>query len=85
MHNRVKVAGVWFRPVPWLVENDCDGCALNDASECTFNTHINDHPCDHEGEFNGKILIRTTKEAYEKYAVAAVKAKFDQAQGDKDE
>lgn len=85
MRSKVKVHGMWYRPVPWLAENDCEGCGLNTAVECLFNTHTNEHPCDAENEFAGKILIRTTEEAYEKYAVAAVKAKFDKAQGDKDE
>ena len=85
MRSKVKVDGVWYRPAPWLAENECDGCALNTGSQCMFNTDTNEHPCAAENEFTGQILIRHTKEAYEKYAVAAVKAKFDQAQGDKDE
>ena len=83
MRSKVRFEGVWYRPVPWMLSGECEGCVLDiDGRQCEFNKGINNNPCDTGGEFDGQIFIRNTKEAYEEYAVAAVKRKFDMATED---
>lgn len=70
MRSKIKVNGDWYKPVPWLVEAECDGCIF-DILGC-----INAEPngkfaklCDDGNEFTGMIFIRNTKESLAEYVV----------------
>jgi hypothetical protein len=82
MRTRIKVNGLWYRPVPWTHKDDCRGCALEGVG--CINTTENKSPCDDGNEFTGMVLIRDTKEAYEEYMHKAVLLKFDNANNDDD-
>ena len=77
MRSRIKIEGKWYRPVPWIKAEDCDGCSF-DKSGC-INTTEYRNPCDDGNEFTGMVLIPNTKEAYEQYMHEAVLRKFDDA------
>jgi hypothetical protein len=65
MRTKIRVDNKWYRPVPWLKDADCDGCAL--GQEGCVNTAERDNPCDDGNEFSGMILIPATKEAMAEY------------------
>ena len=77
MRSRIKVNGLWYRPVPWMREDECHGCAF-EGVEC-INTTEYGSPCDDGQEFAGMVLIPNTKEGYEQYMHEAVLHKFDNA------
>lgn len=79
MRSRIKVNGLWYRPVPWFAEGgaECTGCAF-ERNGC-INTEDRDNPCDEGQEFDSQIFIRYTKEAYENYLTQQVLHKFDNA------
>ena len=80
MRSRIKINGLWYRPVPWMREGECDGCAFgNNGEGPCINTTEYKNPCDNGNEFEGMVLIPNTKEAYEKYMHEAVLHKFDNA------
>lgn len=69
MRSKIKFNGVWYKPVPWLGEGECDGCAM--SSKRTYGQCFNDagegEPCNGGNEFEGKIFIRFGKEAFAEY------------------
>lgn len=68
MRSKVKFEGKYYRPVPWHVEGNCDGCALDiEGRPCEFNDASRGSPCDDGREFAGMIFIRHTKEAMAEY------------------
>lgn len=67
MRTKIKVNGKYYRPVPWLEEGECDGCALDKPGSNCYNTEANGSPCDDGQEFSGHIFIRHTKEALAEY------------------
>lgn len=81
MRSKIKVEGKWYRPVPWLKDASCDGCALDgvDGAGC-INTTKYGQPCDDGKEFTGMVLIPNTKEAYESYIHKAVLQRMDNAE-----
>lgn len=68
MRSKIRFEGIWYKPVPWIKEGDCDGCAMQKASYTNpcFNQGDNE-PCSVGGEFEGKIFIRFGKEALAEY------------------
>ena len=67
MRTKILVEGKYYRPVPWLIDGNCDGCAF-DHIGCV-NTAERNNPCDDGNEFAGVIFIRHTKEAMAEYVV----------------
>lgn len=71
MRKRIKFEGQWYKPVPWLKEGDCDGCAMQWDSNKYPKQCINDvwegEPCGPTSEFEGKVFIRCGKEALAEY------------------
>jgi hypothetical protein len=66
--TKIKHNDTWYKPVPWLKEGECDGCAMN--TETYRNQCYNQgdgEPCSDGGEFEGKIFIRFGKEALAEY------------------
>jgi hypothetical protein len=67
MRTKIRVDNKWYRPVPWHVDGECDGCVF-DGKDC-----INDSSskfaglCDDGCEFSGMIFIRNTKEHFAEY------------------
>ena len=71
MRRRIKFEGQWYKPVPWLKTNECDGCAMqydsgNYPKQC-INDVWADEPCGPTSEFEGKVFIRCGKEALAEY------------------
>lgn len=71
MRSKVKFYDKWYRPVPWLKAENCDGCAFDkqDQPACP-NTKEHGQPCDDGNEFEGMILIRHTAQGYADYIAA---------------
>lgn len=70
MRSKIRVEDKWYRPVPWLYEdNCCDGCAF-ETTGC-INSGIDKFlsKCDDGNEFSGMIFIPNTKEALAEYVV----------------
>lgn len=68
MRTKIKVNNKFYRPVPWLVDESCDGCHLDEIGRsCPFNTEENNTPCDDGNEFSGMIFIATNKQALASY------------------
>ena len=68
MRKRIRVDGLYYKPVPWLFHNKCDGCALDINHRC-INGDSGEFPsaCNEGGEFEGVIFIRSTKESLAEY------------------
>jgi hypothetical protein len=69
MRSKIKFEGVWYKPVPWLGEGECKGCAMymnENIGQC-FNDVGDREPCHANNEFAGKIFIRFGKEALAEY------------------
>ena len=67
--SKIKFEGVWYKPVPWLGEGECKGCAMSSkrtSGQC-FNDVADGEPCNGGNEFEGKIFIRFGKEALAEY------------------
>lgn len=82
MRSKIRVDGLWYRPVPWMKEGECHGCYF-DTSNCQNSTKNKDF-CNAGNEFAGMVFIPNTKEAYEKYLHEAVLHKFDNAANNND-
>ena len=71
MRKRIKFKGVWYKPVPWVKPNNCDGCAMqydaNQNPKQCINDVWDDEPCNTDSEFEGKVFIRCGKEALAEY------------------
>lgn len=69
MRSKIKFEGIWYKPVPWLGEGECDGCAMSSKrpSGLCFNDAGEGEPCLAGHEFEGKIFIRFGKEALAEY------------------
>jgi hypothetical protein len=69
MRTKIRVGDKWYRPVPWLVEDDnCEGCAFDDNG--CINADLRGrftNLCDTHHEFEGMIFIRNTKESLAEY------------------
>lgn len=79
MRSRVRAYSEWFRPVPWLVDGECDGCYFHGNgrdADCLNQTSTGNF-CDDKGEFAGHVFIQTGKEAYEAYIHTAVLLRLD--------
>lgn len=77
MRTKIQVDGKWYRPVPWLVSTECDGCAFNEkdcinASSSKFATL-----CDDGNEFSGMIFVPNTKEGLAEYVAKKLGADDD--------
>ena len=71
MRSRIRHEGVWYKPVPWLVEGECHGCAMNTAtyrSTCYNQGAV--ESCSEGNEFEGMVLIRCGKEGLAEYIAA---------------
>lgn len=64
MRSRIKVGGKYYRPVPWVVDSECQGCVFQEISGCP---HEATDCCDWGNEFQGVIFIRMGKEAMAEY------------------
>ena len=80
MRSKIRVNGLWYRPVPWPEDGTCQGCAF--ALESCINTASRGDPCNNGNEFGGMVLIRHTKEAYEQYCHTMVVRRFNEAARD---
>jgi hypothetical protein len=69
VRTKIRVGDKWYRPVPWLIEEDgCEGCAFDDNS--CINADLGGrfvNLCDSSREFEGMIFIRNNKEALAEY------------------
>jgi hypothetical protein len=70
MRTKIKVNGVYWKPMPWLEDGDCIGCQLDhtefDKSHC-INEEQQGRPCDLGGEFEGYIFVRATQNGIAEY------------------
>lgn len=78
MRSKLRVDDLWYRPVPWYREGECDGCYF-EKSGCLNGTKKHSNLCDNGNEFAGMVFIPNTKEAYDEYMHKAVLHKFDNA------
>jgi hypothetical protein len=71
MRTKIRVGDKWYRPVPWLIEEDaCKGCAFN--NDGCINAKLTGkfaNLCEARHEFEGMIFIRNTKEAMAEYVI----------------
>lgn len=73
MRSKIKVDDDWYKPVPWFVEAECDGCifdtlgCINSEHGGKFERLCDAGQCDAGQEFEGMIFIRNTKEALAEY------------------
>lgn len=67
MRTKIRVDNKWYRPVPWLTDGNCDGCAFDKNNVMLCINNRKDQPCDDGHEFTGMILIPHTKEAMAEY------------------
>ena len=65
MRKRITIDGKNYRPVPWLKDMGCDGCAFN-TNGC-INGGETDGICGEEGEFFKMILIPATNRGWADY------------------
>lgn len=71
--SRIRYEGVWYKPVPWLTEGECRGCAMEKLpaeKSCYNNASSENEPCSENGEFNGLVFIRCGKEGLAQYISA---------------
>ena len=78
--KRIKFEGQWYKPVPWLKPNECDGCAMQWDSNNYPKSCINDvwdgEPC--ANEFAEKVFIRCgSKEALAEYIARKLEGNND--------
>ena len=68
MRKRLLVDGVYYKPVPWLFESECQGCYFDEHGKCP-NGVLGAAPsqCDPGGEFDGSIFIELGKDAMAAY------------------
>lgn len=66
MDKRVLIDGKFYRPVPWLFNGECDGCAFEPRTDdCPNHTHPKYvDQCGTNGRFHGRVLVRATKEGW---------------------
>ncbi len=57
MRSKIRVGSKYYQPVPWFVEGECDGCALQ-GDNCINEA---DDGCSFDNEFGGMIFIPATK------------------------
>lgn len=77
MRSKVKFYGKYYRPVPWIRDQGCHGCAFDDGSMECPNTKEYGKPCDDGHEFTGMILIPHTAEAYAEYIAKRITGDID--------
>lgn len=75
MRTKIKVDGKFYRPVPWLEESDCVGCAFEKSQGCP---HNDSDCCNWDDEFSGQILIPMGKEAMAEYIARRLAPKQDE-------
>lgn len=78
MRSKIKVNGKFYRPVPWMLGDECDGCFFE--HEGCINVESNNSPCDDGNEFTGKILIPATKKAMAEYVAKKLGADDDKSE-----
>ncbi len=69
--SKIKHNNVWYKPMPWLKEGECHGCAMQKDSyigPCYNQGDV--EPCSEGGEFEGKVFIRYGKEGLAEYIAA---------------
>ena len=68
--SRIKVDGKFYKTVPWIKHQECDGCHFWENQKHTPdcpNQQSEDSFCDTGGEFYGKVFIEHGKEGLAKY------------------
>jgi hypothetical protein len=80
--SRIRYEGVWYKPVPWLKESDCHGCAMNETRKLTTTACYNQstpnvEPCSTGSEFDGYVFIRCGKEGLAEYIAAKLEGSDD--------
>jgi hypothetical protein len=79
--SRVKLNGKFYKVVPWLKHEDCDGCyfwdVLGQSHDCP-NQQTKDQFCDTGGEFYGKVFIEHGKEGLARYIAVKLEGSNDQ-------
>lgn len=78
--SRIRYEGVWYKPVPWLRDGECDGCAMNESrhnAACFNQTAPEGEPCSAGGEFEGMVFIRCGKEGLAEYIAAKLEMPND--------
>lgn len=79
MRTKILVEGKYYRPVPWLVDGECDGCVFEHAG--CINREDRNMPCDDGQEFTGMIFIRHTKKAMAEYVAKKLGAPDEDSVG----
>jgi hypothetical protein len=71
MRTKIRVGDKWYKPVPWLLEDDgCEGCVFDDNG--CINSELGGKfymKCDANQEFEGMIFIPNTKQALAEYVI----------------
>ena len=79
--SRVKLNGKFYKVVPWLKHEYCDGCyfwdVLGQSHDCP-NQQTKDQFCDTGGEFYGKVFIEHGKEGLARYIAVKLEGSNDQ-------
>jgi hypothetical protein len=79
--SRIKIDGKFYKVVPWLKHEDCDGCHFWEqthiAADCP-NQQSKVQFCDTGGEFYGKVFIEHGKEGLARYIAVKLEGSNDQ-------
>ena len=69
MRSKIKVNGTWYKPVPSIKREYCDGCAMDIAGNDCINGSGGLYPnaCSVNGEFQHVVFIKHGKEAMAEY------------------
>jgi hypothetical protein len=70
MRTKIRVNGKWYKPVPWYVDRDCDGCVFEGGGCINGSANVSGKfagLCDDGEEFGWMIFIPSTKESLVKY------------------
>jgi hypothetical protein len=70
MRTKIRVNDKWYKPVPWHVDGECDGCVFDGDGCINGSANVSGKfagLCDPDCEFGGMIFIHNTKESLAKY------------------
>ena len=78
MRSKIKVDGKFYKVMPWLKHEECDGCHFSPRTHDCPNQQTKEQFCDTGGEFYGKVFIAHGKEGLAKYIAAKLEVTNDQ-------
>jgi hypothetical protein len=78
VRSKIKADGKFYKVVPWLKHEECDGCHFSPRTHDCPNQQTKEQFCDTGGEFYGYVFIAHGKEGLAKYIAAKLEVTDDQ-------